>query len=49
MGFSRWVDRVLEAWVGLGSRGSSRLGRRLELGPLKLTEPLLPLVQLGGV
>jgi hypothetical protein len=49
MGFCRWDGRVLDAWVGLGSRGSSHLGRRLELGPLKLAEPLLPLVQLGGV
>jgi hypothetical protein len=49
LGFSRWDDRVLDAWIGLGSRGSSGPGRRLELGLLKLAEPLLPLVQLGGV
>jgi hypothetical protein len=49
LGFCRWDGRVLDAWVGLGSRGSSHPGRRLELGLLKLAEPLLPLVQLGGV
>jgi hypothetical protein len=49
LGFSRWDHRVLDAWIGLGSRGSSHPGRRLELGLLKLAEPLLPLVQLGGV
>ena len=39
--WSRWHERGFQGWVGQG--------RRLELGLLKQAEPLLPLVQLGGV